>query len=79
VGWLPPIRWIPNGMSTALSEALAARKRTVTGNSARVAGRRRRTRAPSIRSRATAPGVVLAAPAAASGREVRASARADSR
>ena len=52
---LPPSRWTPNGMSTALSDALAARKMTVTGSSARATGWRRRTRTPSIRSRATSP------------------------
>ena len=35
---LPPSRWIPRGMSTALSDALAARKMTVTGSSARATG-----------------------------------------
>jgi hypothetical protein len=80
VGSLPPSRWIPNTMSTALSEALAARYTTVTGNSARATGWRHKTRAPSSRSRATAPGVVRVAPAAAApAREVRVSARADSR
>src|SRR6266699_4890009 len=50
---LPPSRWIPNGMSTALSEALAARKTTVTSSSARATGWPSSTRAPPARSRAT--------------------------
>ena len=35
---LPPSRWIPRGMSTELSDALAARKMIVTGSSARAVG-----------------------------------------
>jgi hypothetical protein len=35
---LPPSRWIPRGMSTALSDALAARKMTVTRSNARATG-----------------------------------------
>jgi hypothetical protein len=37
-------------MRTALSEALAARKSTVTGSSARAAGERARTASPARRS-----------------------------
>ena len=81
---LPPSRWTPNGMSTALSDALAARKMTVTGSSARATGWRRRTRAPSTRLRATSlivvlPSACLPSACLPSGRDVMNMAAADSR
>ena len=54
VGSLPPSRWTPKGISTAPSEAFAVRKMTVTGRSDLATGCARSTRAPAIRSRATA-------------------------
>ena len=52
---VPPSCRIPKGISTALSNAFAVRKMSVTGSRARATGCARSARIPSARSRATVP------------------------
>ena len=75
----PPSRWMPRGMRTALSDALAVRKMTVTGSSALARGCARSTRVPWTMSRATPLIVVLRYRCWPRVREVRNMAPADSR
>jgi len=76
---LPPSRWTPKGMSTALSDAFAARKTTVTGSRALAADCPRSTRAPSRRSRAMARITVSPPGCLPAGRDVMSTAAAPSR
>jgi len=76
---LPPSRWMPRGMSTALSDALAVRKMTVTGSSVLARGCARSTWIPWMRSRATPLIVVLRYGCWPPVREVRNTAAADTR
>jgi len=75
----PPSRWMPRGMSTALNDALAVRKMTVTGSNALARGCARSTWIPWMRSQATPLIVVLRYRCWPPARDVRNTATAESR